>query len=121
MAAGREMADLNDPIPGSGVGFWSIMACANGSLLSLRTVVEASPLARMVSVLASFSLAFFLGPAIAEHFGLRAGGNLERAVMLLTAFVGVNFLSGIATFFAKWKADPTAAVEWLISLWKGSK
>lgn len=113
------MADWNDPIPGSNVSFWSIMACAIGSLLSLRTVVEASPLARMVSVLASFSLAFFLGPAIAEHFDFKPGGNLERAVMLLTAFVGVNFLSGIATFLSKWKADPTAAAEWLWSLWRG--
>ena len=115
----REMADWNDPLPGSNVSFWSIMACAAGSLLSLRTVVETTPLARMVSVLASFSLAFFVAPAIAEHMG--AGAKLEKAIMLLTAFVGVNFLAGIATFLTKWRTDPTGALEWLLSLWRGPK
>lgn len=113
------MADWNDPLPGSNIGFWSILACAIGSLLSLRTVVEATPGARMLSVAASFSLAFFLGPAISEHLGLKPGGNLERGVMLLTAFLGVNFLTGLATFFAKWKTEPAVAIEWLISLWRG--
>lgn len=115
------MADWNDPIPGSNVGFWSIMACAAGSLLSLRTVVETTPIARMVSVLGSFLIAFFLGPAIAEHFGAKPSGNLERAIMLLTAFAGVNLFSGLATFLTKWRTDPAAALEWLISLWRGGK
>jgi hypothetical protein len=113
------MADWNDPLPGSNVGFWSIMACAAGSLLSLRTVVETTPAARMMSVAGSFMLAFFIGPAVAEHMGAKPSGNLERAIMLLTAFVGVNLLAGLATFLGKWRADPQAAVEWLFSLWRG--
>lgn len=115
------MADMNDPLPGSGVGFWSLLACAVGALLSLRTVVETTPAARMLSVAASFAAAFFLGPAIAEHLGAPRGGNLERAIMLLTAFVGVNVLAGVATFLTKWRTDPQAAIAWFMSLWRGAR
>jgi hypothetical protein len=112
------MADLNDPLPGSGVGFWTMAAAAAGSLLTLRTMVESSPTMRMLAVLGSWTTSFFATPAVVEYFSLGMKG--ERLVALLIAFVGVNVLAGIATFSEKFRQSPTLAIEWAVSLLRGT-
>lgn len=114
---GVKMADYSDPLPGSGVSFWSLAACLAGSLLSLRTVVETTPLARMLSVASAFSLAYFIAPAISDYWQL--GARMERGVMLLVAFLGVNLLAGASIFSQKFMQNPREAIEWAISLWRG--
>lgn len=111
------MADLNDPLPGAGVSFWTMAAGLAGSLLSLRTLVESKPLARSLAVVGAWSLSFFATPAMVEWWSL--GPKMERLAALLIAFLGVNLLAGVATFGAKWKDNPTAALEWALSLWRG--
>jgi len=111
------MADLNDPLPGAGVSFWTMMAAAVGSLLTLRTLVDSGPTTRAVSVVSAWSLSFFATPALVEWLG--ASHKQERIIALLVAFLGVNFLAGLATFAEKWRVDPQAAVAWLHSLWRG--
>jgi hypothetical protein len=106
--------DTNDPT-GSGVNFWSIMAALAGSLLSFRMLVDASPVARGISVASSFLLAFFMGPAIAEWTGL-VSPKAERAVMLIVAFAGVNIMAGSWVLFVKWRENPQEALAWLMSM-----
>lgn len=113
------MADMNDPLPGAGVSFWTMAAGLVGSLLSLRTLVESGPMARALAVIGAWSLSFFLTPMAAEWWALTV--KAERAAALFIAFVGVNVLAGIGTFTTKFRADPTSAVEWLLSLWRGRK
>lgn len=115
----RRMADYSDPLPGSGVSFWSLAACLAGSLLSLRTVVETTPMARMLSVASAFLLAYFLAPAISDYWGM--GPKMERGTMLLVAFLGVNLLAGISIFSQKFMQNPREAIEWALSLWRGTK
>lgn len=106
--------NMQDPFPGSGVSFWSIMAALAGALLSFRMLAEASPMARGVSVFSSFLFAFFVGPAIAEY--LNVSLKTERAIMLLVAFAGVNLLAGVWVAGQKWKQDPRSVFEWVLSL-----
>lgn len=101
-------------LPDSGVDFWTTIAAAAGSLLSLRTVLDASPWARMAAVGGAFAIAYFCAPALAELFGV--GLKAERAIALMVAFVGINLLGGLATFGEKWRRDPQDALAWLISL-----
>lgn len=112
------MADLNDPLPGSGVGFWTIAAAAAGSLLTLRTLIESSPLVRAGSVVSSFMVGFFAAPWISEVMGWSPKG--ERLAALVLSWIGVNLLAGLATFSLKWAKDPQAAVAWAFSLWRGN-
>lgn len=109
--------DANDPLPGSGVSFWTMMAAAVGSLLTLRTLVDSGPTTRAVSVVSAWGLSFFTTPGIVEWLG--ASHKQERIIALLVAFLGVNLLAGLATFAEKWRADPQAAFAWLWSLWRG--
>lgn len=111
------MADMNDPLPGSGVGFWTIAAAAAGSLLSLRVLVESSPVVRAWSVCAAFMVGFFGAPWAAEALGWSAKG--ERGLAVLISFVGVNLLAGLGTFARKWATDPQAALAWAVSLLRG--
>lgn len=111
------MADFNDPLPGSGVSFWTMAAAAVGSLLTLRTLVDSSPTTRAMSVLGSWALSFFATPGVAEWLG--ATHRQERIIALVIAFLGVNILAGLATFSEKWRADPQAAIAWAWSLWRG--
>lgn len=111
------MADLNDPIPGSGVSAWTMAAAAVGSLLTLRTLVDSSPFARGAAVLSSWGLAFVCTPGVREFFNLTHAQ--ERIAALLIAFLGVNLLAGLATFAEKWRRDPQEALAWLWSLWRG--
>lgn len=113
------MADLNDPLPGAGVSFWTMAACLAGSLLSLRALVESAPTTRAVAVIGAFSTGFFLAPAVAEYWALSPKG--ERAAGLVLAFLGVNLLAGAATFGRKFKDDPASALDWLISLVRGRR
>jgi hypothetical protein len=111
------MADFNEPLPGSGVSFWTMAAAAVGSLLTLRTLVDSSPTTRAMAVLGSWGLSFFATPAAAEWLG--ASHKQERIIALVIAFLGVNILAGLATFSEKWRADPQAAITWAWSLWRG--
>ena len=111
------MADLSDPLPGSGVSFWTMAAAAVGSLLTLRTLVDSSPWTRALAVAGSWSLSFFATPGVAESLG--ASPKQERIIALLIAFLGANLLAGFATFAEKWRTDPQAAFAWLWSLWRG--
>lgn len=111
------MADLNDPIPGSGVSFWTMAAAAVGSLLTLRTLVDSSPIGRALSVLASWGLSFVCTPGVREL--LNATHAQERIIALLLAFLGANLLAGLFTFSEKWRKDPQDAFSWLWSLWRG--
>ena len=113
------MADLNDPLPGSGVSFWTMAAAAVGSLLTLRTLVDSNPFMRLAAVVSSWGLALFATPAIAEWLG--ASHKQERLVALLIAFLGMNVLAGLGTFVEKWRVDPQAAFAWLWSLWRGGR
>lgn len=108
------MADMNDPLPGAGVSFWTMAAGLCGSLLSLRTLVESGPTARAMAVIGAWSLSFFVTPVAAEYWALSI--KAERAAALLIAFVGVNVLAGVGTFAAKFRTDPTSAIEWVLSL-----
>lgn len=108
---------MNDPLPGAGVSFWTMAAALAGSLLSLRTLVESSPIARSASVVGAWSLSFFTTPAIVEYWSLSL--KAERVVALMVAFLGVNVLAGLATFSIKFRENPTSAVDWLFSLWRG--
>lgn len=109
--------DTNDPAPFGVPNFWTMAAALAGSLLCLRTIVESSPWARMFAVISSFLFSFFVTPWVAEYWEMSYKG--ERAVSLLIAFAGVNVLAAGATFLAKLRDDPKAAVEWLVSLWRG--
>lgn len=109
------MADMNDPLPGSGVKFWTLLAMAAGALLSMRTVVDASPLSRMIAVLSSFVFAFFCAKPVAVMLSV-ATEDGERAVALVIAFLGVNVLSGLAVFGKRVANDPHGAITWLLSL-----
>lgn len=111
------MSDFNDPLPGSGVSFWTMAAAAVGSLLTLRTLVDSSPMTRGLAVLSSWGLSFFTTPGVTEFLG--ATHRQERIIALLIAFLGANLLAGFATFAEKWRTDPQAAFEWLWSLWRG--
>src|SRR5437764_371437 len=102
------MADLNDPLPGAGVGFWTILAAAAGSLLTLRPLIDAPPWARGMSVITSFLVGFYGAPYIAELLGASVKG--ERFIALIMAGVGVNVLAGFATFGVMWAKDPRGAV-----------
>lgn len=113
------MADMNDPLPGAGVSFWTMVAAAVGSLLTLRTLVDSNPLARAAAVVSSWALALLATPALAEWLG--ATHKQERLLALLVAFLGMNVLAGCWTFVEKWRADPQAAFAWLWSLWRGGR
>lgn len=113
------MVDMNDPLPGSNVSFWTMAAALAGSLLSLRTLVESSPLGRMIAVASSWMVSFIMTPWVAEYFSLSL--KAERAASLIIAFVGVNLLAGIGVFAGKFRESPTSAVEWLVSLWRGKQ
>lgn len=113
------MTDMNDPLQGAGVSFWTMAAMAVGSLLTLRTVADSHPMTRMFAVLGSWAVAFFATPAVAEWLG--ASHKQERFLALVIAFVGVNVLAGLATFVEKWRADPQSAFSWLWSLWRGGR
>lgn len=113
------MADLNDPIPGAGVSAWTMAAAAVGSLLTLRTLVDSSPIARGAAVLSSWGIAFVCTPGVKELLHLTHAQ--ERIAALLIAVLGVNLLAGLATFFEKWRKDPQDALTWLLSLWRGGK
>ena len=63
------MTDYNDPLPGSGVSFWTMAAAAVGSLLTLRTLVDSSPITRGVAVVSSWGLSFFTTPGVTEWLG----------------------------------------------------
>lgn len=108
------MADLNDPLPGSGVSFWTMAAALAGSLLSLRTLVESSPTTRALAVAGSWMISFFATPAVSEYW--QATPKMERLISLLIAFLGVNLLAGVGTFGEKWRKDPGEAMTWLMSL-----
>lgn len=109
--------DTNDPLPGAGVSFWTMMAAAVGSLLTLRTLVDSSPTTRALSVVSAWGVSFFGTPPLVEWLG--ATHKQERIIALLVAFIGVNVLAGLATFAEKFRQDPQAAVTWLWSLWRG--
>lgn len=111
------MSDFNDPLPGSGVSFWTMAAAAAGSLMTLRTLVDSSPMTRGVAVLSSWGLSFFTTPAAAEYLGASHKG--ERLIALLIAFLGANVLAGLFTFTEKFRVDPQAAAAWAWSLWRG--
>ena len=111
------MSDFNDPLPGSGVSFWTMAAAAAGSLLTLRTLVDSSPVTRGLAVLSSWGLSFFTTPGVAEWIGATKNG--ERIVALLIAFLGANILAGLFTFTEKFRVDPQAAAAWAWSLWRG--
>lgn len=113
------MADMNDPLPGAGVSFWTMAAAAAGSLLTLRTVVDSTPMTRMAAVLGSWAVAFFVTPGVAEYLG--ATHKQERLLALVIAFLGVNILAGLGTFVEKFRVDPQAAFTWLWSLWRGGR
>lgn len=113
------MADLNDPLLGSGVSFWTMAAAAVGSLLTLRTLVDSKPYMRLLAVVSSWTLALVATPAVAEWLG--ATHKQERLVALLIAFLGMNILAGFGTFVEKWRVDPQAAFAWLWSLWRGGR
>lgn len=112
------MSDFNDPLPGSGVSFWTMAAAAVGSLLTLRTLVDSSPVTRGLAVLSSWGLSFFATPGVTEFLG--ASYKQERIIALLIAFLGANLLAGFATFAEKWRTDPQAALAWAWSLWRGA-
>lgn len=111
------MADLSDPLPGSGVSFWTMAAAAVGSLLTLRTLVDSTPLTRAIAVISSWGLSFFATPGVTEWLG--ATHKQERILALVIAFLGANILAGLGTFGEKWRTDPQAAFAWLWSLWRG--
>lgn len=111
------MADMNDPLPGAGVSFWTMAAAAVGSLLTLRTLVDSSPVTRAIAVISAWSLSFFATPGVAEWLG--ATPKQERLVALAIAFLGVSILAGLGTFAEKWRQDPQAAFAWAWSLWRG--
>ena len=111
------MADMNDPLPGAGVSFWTMAAAAVGSLLTLRTLVDSSPITRGVAVLSSWGISFFATPAVTEWVG--ASHKQERILALLIAFLGANVLAGLFTFTEKFRVDPQAAFAWAWSLWRG--
>jgi hypothetical protein len=112
------VADMNDPLPGSGVSFWTMAAAAVGSLLTLRALVDSSPIARGLAVLSSWALSFFATPAVTELVG--ASHKQERLLALVIAFLAANILAGLGTFGEKWRQDPQAAIAWAWSLWRGN-
>ncbi len=112
------MADMNDPLPGAGVSFWTMAAAAVGSLLTLRTLVDSSATTRGIAVLSSWGLSFFATPGVAEW--LNASHKQERILALVIAFLGANILAGLGTFGEKWRQDPQAAIAWAWSLWRGA-
>jgi hypothetical protein len=67
----------------------------------------------------SWGISFFATPALSEWLG--ATHKQERILALLVAFLGVNQLTGFATFTEKFRQDPQAAVAWLWSLWRGGR
>lgn len=111
------MADMNDPLPGAGVSFWTMAAAAAGSLMTLRTLVDSSPMSRGAAVLSSWGLSFFTTPAVTEY--LAASHKQERFIALLIAFLGANVLAGLFTFTEKFRVDPQSAFAWAWSLWRG--
>ena len=111
------MADMNDPLPGAGVSFWTMAAAAVGSLLTLRTLVDSSPITRGIAVLSSWCISFFATPAVTEMLG--ASHKQERILALLIAFLGANVLAGLFTFTEKFRVDPQTAFAWAWSLWRG--
>lgn len=108
------VADLNDPVPGTGVSYYSTIAALVGSMLTLRFLVEASPRGRAVSVATAFCFTYFIGPSIAEYWQMSA--KLERAMFLLLALISTNLLAGAWTFSDKFRQDPQSAVSWLLSI-----
>jgi hypothetical protein len=111
------MADFSDPLAGSGASFWSLAACAAGSLLSLRTMVETAPVARAASVLGSCAAAHYLGRGAEEMWHL--GPAVRDCLMFLIAFMGINILCGLSVYAQKRAQNPEEAIAWLISLWRG--
>lgn len=112
------MSDFNDPLPGSGVSFWTMAAAAAGSLLTLRTLVDSTPTKRGLAVLGSWGLSFFTTPGVTEFIG--ATHKQERIIALLIAFLGANILAGLFTFSEKWRIDPQSAFAWAWSLFRGT-
>lgn len=86
------MADMSDPLPGSGVSFWTMAAAAVGSLLTLRTLVDSSPWTRALAVLSSWGLSFFATPGVSEWLG--ASHKQERiiALLLAIAYIGCGLM-----------------------------
>jgi hypothetical protein len=109
------MADLSDPLPGSGLSTWSVVGALAGSLLSLRMLVDSNPWARAGSVVGSFTVALFVVPVLLERYALSEFET--RLASLLVAFLGMSLLAGVWTFGEKWRRDGAAdAIAWLLSL-----
>jgi|GEM_PF-780112 len=109
------MADLKNPLPDSGLHFWSIIAAVVGALLSLQFLVDSSHRVRFWSFLSALALALFTGPAVARWVltKVEPGDFSERCIVLLIAAIGVNVLAGFSTFTIKWRRDPQEAFTWL--------
>lgn len=113
------MADLNDPIPGTPVSYYSMIAALVGSMMTLRFLVEASPRGRAAAVGTSFFFALFIGPALAEWLKLTRLQN--DAMMLILGFTATNLIAGAWTFLDKFRTDPQAALTWLRTILPWSK
>lgn len=88
------MPDMNDPLPGAGVSFWTMAAAAVGSLL---TLLDSNPFTRLAAVVSSWALALSTTPAVADWLG--ATHKQDRLVALLIYFLGMNVLAGFAHEF----------------------
>lgn len=108
------MADLSDPVPGTPVSYYSVAAALAGAMMTLRFLVEASPRGRFGSVVSAFVFALFVGPALAELLKLTRLQN--DAMMLALGFAATNLIAGAWTFLEKFRADPQAAISWLLSI-----
>jgi hypothetical protein len=101
------MADNSAPFE-----VWPVVAGAVGAVLSLRFVVDQSPLARGVSVASSFAFSWLVTPGIAEYMGWGMRGAVATGCIL--GLLGANLMGAI------WKAsqEPLAALK---SWWAASR
>ena len=111
------MADFNDPFAGTGMKFVPTLAAFAGAILSLRSVNDIAPWARMVSVCSSFCFSFLTAPYAAEYLNLSDRGLV--AVALLLGLFGIHLVALGFKILDNLKSDPKGFISWAFDLWRG--
>lgn len=92
---------------------------AFGAFVGLRWAKDQTPVQKVTGFAGGFGLALYMGPAIAEFFGLGPKGTI--AVGVLTAVVGMDILGGLMAAAKSFGNNPLESFKGWWSAWKGKQ